>query len=382
MNIIVAIDSFKGSITSLEATEVIKNALPQHNIIGIPVADGGEGTVTAFVQALKGEMITETVPGPKGQPIQASYGWIDSDQTAIIEVAQASGITLIESSDLNPYCNSSFGTGAQIVSALNRGAKKIIIGLGGSATIDCGKGIMEALGVKFLNKYGHTVPTFPHSIDQVTEIDTSKLDPRLANVEFIIASDVTNPLLGKNGATFIFGAQKGLHTSQMNDYDEMIKRFADTINQSLATNYIDHPGAGAAGGIGFMLYSFLGATYQSGIELLMKECDLEASIEKANLLITGEGRFDSQSLAGKLPIGVSLIAKKHNVPTIVFAGSIEDGLTELTDYGIIATIPIVSSVMTLEDAMTNASSLLHLAVKRTFNLIDNLSTRDTSAHTQ
>lgn len=360
MNIIVAMDSFKGSLTSMEANRAVRAALEGHQIVDIPISDGGEGFLDAWLLTHPhAEAIIEDVISLDGTVRLARFGWLESEQEAVIEVAEASGLTLVNR--LDPWHYSSYGTGMQIRQALERGAKRITLGLGGSATVDGGKGLLEALGVRFQDRAGQTIEPFPHQLERVARIDWSQLVPEASHVEWRIASDVTNPLLGRDGAAVVFGPQKGL--VDVARYDELLAGYARCFEHDLTMR----PGAGAAGGIGFALYQ-LGAVYVSGIDEVMRWSKLEEKLRTADWLITGEGRFDDQSLHGKAPYGLARLAHEHGVPTLIFAGQTD--LIAIPEVGIKAVFPIVSRVMMMEEAMQQAEPLLTNAVSRVLSLLD------------
>ena len=364
MKILTAIDSFKGSMTSSEANGIVKDTLTDHDVISFTVADGGEGTVQAFIEAEQGDFIQSNITNVNGKKTLGTWGWIEESQTAIIEVAEAAGIIQANKTTFHPQNHTSFGVGEQISQALDYGAKTIIIGLGGSATVDGGIGMMMALGVKFLDAENQALPILPVDLSKVKEIDVSGLDPRVKDVKWLIASDVTNPLLGSNGATYVFGPQKGLSQEELTERDQAMRQFSKVVEETLHASCADMPGAGAAGGIGFSCYSFFGATFQSGFGLLSERGKLKEMLQMVDLVITGEGKFDRRSLAGKVPIGMSRMAKEVDIPTVVFAGKIKQGLTELQEENILVTLPIVNEPMTLEAAMVNGLSLLKEAVER------------------
>lgn len=362
MRIVVAMDSFKGSLTSVEANRAVCRALVGHDVIEVPISDGGEGFLDAWLLTHPhAETITHEVSSLDGTVRQVRYGWSERTREAVIEVAEASGLTLVGT--LDPWRYSSYGTGLQIRHALERGATRITVGLGGSATVDGGTGLLEAIGVRFLDRDGRMLEPFPHQLERVARIDWSGLIREARDTEWRIASDVTNPLLGQTGAAAVFGPQKGLALADVARYDQMLATYARCFERDLTKL----PGAGAAGGIGFALYQ-LGATYVSGIEEAVRWGNLEETLQAADWLITGEGRFDDQSLHGKAPYGLARIAHAHGVPTLVFAGQTE--LIAVPDVGIEAVFPIVSRVMVLEEAMQQAAPLLTGAVSRAFRLLD------------
>jgi len=370
MKILVVIDSFKGSMTSKEANETVKLALPKHEVETIPIADGGEGTVETLIELLKGEVITKSITGPNGSKMNGTFGWVENEKIAIIEVAEGAGITKIPTNTLNPKKHTSYGVGEQIISALDLGAKEIIIGLGGSATVDGGIGLLQALGVRFFDMNHKLLPLLPINLDAVAKIDKEKLDTRMKEIKITIASDVTNPLCGLDGATYIFGPQKGLQLNDLASFEEGMDKYKQVVNETTKTSKEMDLGAGAAGGIGFALFSFFNATFESGLSLIAQKGRLAEKIQQVDLVITGEGKFDIQSLRGKTTIGISRMAKEKNVPVIVFSGSIEGDITKLPEENVVAIIPIVDKPISLEEAIKKGPELLRNAVIRTFLLLD------------
>ncbi|GEM04192.1 glycerate kinase [Halolactibacillus miurensis] len=364
MRILTAIDSFKGSMTSLEANRIVKDTLTEHDVISFTVADGGEGTVQAFLEAEDGEYIQRTITNVNGKKMLATWGWMKESHTAVIEVAEAAGIIQADKDTFHPRHHTSFGVGEQISQALDYGATTIILGLGGSATVDGGMGMMMALGVKFLDECNQLLHALPADLSRVKKVDMSGLDSRVKHVKWLIASDVTNPLLGSNGATYVFGPQKGFLKEELAEREQAMMQFSRAVEETLHVSCTEMPGAGAAGGIGFSCYSFFGATFQSGLDLLSERGKLKEKLRDVDLVITGEGKFDRQSLAGKVPIGMSRLAKEVGVPTVVFAGKVEQGLTELKEENIHVTLPIVNEPMTLDLAMAEGPRLLKEALER------------------
>jgi glycerate kinase len=362
MRIVVAMDSFKGSLSSVEANQAVCRALEGHEVTAIPIADGGEGFLDAWLAAhADGTIIEESVMCLDGIRRVARFGFEPSTKHAVIEVAETTGLTLL--SHIDPWRYSSVGVGHQIVQALERGAKSITIGLGGSGTMDGGKGLLEALGVRFLDVNGSVLSTIPHQLDEVASIDWSGLHPRAREVVWRMASDVQNPLIGESGSAYVFGPQKGLAIDAVRRYDRILDHYANCFEMDSRAL----PGAGAAGGIGFALLQ-LGATYVSGIEEVIRWSKLEEQLEKADWLITGEGKFDAQSFEGKAPYGLARLAHMYGVPTLVFTG--QSDYTAHMESGIIAIFPIVSRIMTLEEAIWEAAPLLTNAVQRVRHLME------------
>jgi len=374
MKIIISPDSFKGSMTTLDAANQIeagiKAVFPKAQIWKIPMADGGEGTVDTFLGLTGGEQIKQLVLDPCGRPVEASYCWSDKDKTAIIETAAASGLTLVPEPERNPEHLTTFGTGQLIKHALEQGAVKIILGLGGSATVDGGTGCLQALGIKFFDRNDNELHGNGISLSLIERIDYTGLDSRLNKVEFIMASDVKNPLLGEQGAVYVFGPQKGLEASKLNDYERYMGHFADRVEEATGRDERNTAGAGAAGGLGFGLLSFLPKLQvMSGFELIASLTSLEDLMKQADLVITGEGKFDSQSFQGKVPVGISRMAMPYDVPVVVFAGTVEGNPINAQEEGIRMVIPIVDQIMTLDQAMMQGKLLLFRSVKRFFETV-------------
>lgn len=374
MKIIISPDSFKGSMTTVDAANQIEAGIravfPQAQTWKIPMADGGEGTVDTFLGLTNGEKIEYLVLDPCGRQINASYCWSDKDKTAIIETAAASGLTLVPESERDPERLTTFGTGQLIRHALDQGAVKIILGLGGSATVDGGTGCLEALGIKFFDRENKELHGNGHSLSFIERIDDTGLDTRLSQVEFVIASDVNNPLLGEQGAVYIFGPQKGLKASKLDEYEKHMGHYADQVSVATGRDERNKAGAGAAGGLGFGLFSFLPKLQvMSGFELIASLSHMEDLMQQADLIITGEGKFDSQSFQGKVPVGISRMAMPYQVPVIVFTGTIEGDTVHAQEEGIYMVVPIIDEVMTLNQAMEQGKQLLFRSVKRFFETI-------------
>lgn len=369
MKIIVAPDSFKGSMSTLSAANQIEKGIkavfPSANLISIPMADGGEGTAETIARIAGGTMIEHEVSDPCCRKIRASYCWIESERTAVIETAAASGLPLLEEHERHPDELSTYGTGQLVLCALDRGATKIIIGLGGSATVDAGTGCMQALGLRYFDGQGNELIGSGSLLGKIASINADGLDPRLANIEFVVASDVTNPLLGHEGAVHVFGPQKGLSSDQLTDYDDSMRNYADVMEEFSGRIRRDHPGAGAAGGFGFTLLSlFPEMKMMEGFELIAELSGLEQHLQDADLVITGEGKFDAQSLYGKAPIGLSRLAKPCGVPVIVFTGRAECDRHLAEREGIYLIVPIIDRIMTQAEAMKQGEELLKNAVER------------------
>lgn len=360
---LLAPDSFKESMTAEQACAAMQRgivkALPDAQFIYVPMADGGEGTVDALVAARNGRKVELDVSGPFiQQKVQSYFGLIENDQTAVIEMALANGIHLIESSQRNPLLTSTLGTGEIIKAALELGVSKIIIGLGGSVTNDAGAGMAQALGAKFLDENGQAVQVGGGQLAQIQSIDLSQLDPRLKSTEIVIASDVNNPLCGENGASHVFAPQKGATSEMVEVLDQNLSHFADLVAQHIGQDFQDIAGAGAAGGLGFGLMAFAGAKIRSGVEIVIEETGLSEKIDQADYVFTGEGGIDFQTKFGKTPFGVAQVAKLFNKPVIAFAGYVGKGIEELYDEGFTAIFGIVDGACDLQTALKNGEKNL------------------------
>ena len=360
---LLAPDSFKESMTAEQACFAmqrgIQKVIADAKFIHVPMADGGEGTVDALVAARNGRKVAIEVSGPlTHQRIQTYFGLIENDQTAVIEMAMANGIHLIEKSQRNPLITSTLGTGEMIKAALDLAVTKIIIGLGGSVTNDAGAGMAQALGAKFLDQHDNDVALGGGQLNQIQRIDISNLDSRLKNIDIIIASDVNNPLCGENGASAVFAPQKGASTKMVEILDQNLQYFAELVESTLNLQKQDVAGAGAAGGLGFGLMAFAGATIRSGVEIVIKETRLEEKIAQADYVFTGEGGIDFQTKFGKTPFGVALVAKRLNKPAIAFSGYIGEGIEELYDEGFTAIFGIVEGACDLQTALRNGEKNL------------------------
>lgn len=367
MKIILAPDSFKESMTAKKAAfameKGIKAVFPHAECIVIPMADGGEGTVESLVSMSNGELIKTEVLGPLGENVTAEYGLLDEDQTAVIEMASASGLQLIKPDERNPLLTTSYGTGELIKHALDKGVRRFLIGIGGSATNDGGVGMLQALGVSFKDQYGEELPFGGGALHRLYEIDMSGLDARLKKVQIDVACDVTNPLIGKSGASAIFGPQKGATPEMVTTLDKNLAHFAEIIKKQLGKDIAYMDGAGAAGGLGTGLMAFLNAQLKRGIDLVIEYTKLEDRIKEADYVFTGEGSIDGQTLFGKTPYGVANIAKKYSIPVIAFAGRVGDGVESLYDNGFHAIIGILKGVTTLEEALESGELNLTFATE-------------------
>ncbi len=373
--IVVAIDSFKGSLSTFEAGKAIKEAVKKvynnATVVISPIADGGEGTVEAIISALNGELVKTVVSNPLGSRIESEYGFIPQTQTAVIEMSAAAGLTLISEAERNPMNTTTFGVGEMILDAVNKGCRKFLIGIGGSVTNDGGIGMLQALGFEFLDKDGKQVALGAKGLKDIVEIRTENAAKELKECSFHVACDVKNPLCGENGCSVIYGPQKGATDEMIKDMDLWLENYASLTKKVFPCSDANIPGTGAAGGMGFALLWYLNAVLVSGIELVMKETKLEEHISDADLVVTGEGRLDGQSYMGKAPIGVAKLAKKYNKPVIAFSGCVTDDAVLCNDYGIDAFFPIVRKPCTLQEAMDcdTANKNLRDTAEQVFRLI-------------
>lgn len=362
MKIVIAPDSFKGSLSAIEVADIIgkeiKKVLPKVKIKKFPLADGGEGTVETLVNVTRGKIIHCSVKDPLGRKIRSFFGILGDKKTAVIEMASASGLPLLSIKERNPLITTTYGTGELIKEALERNCHKIIIGIGGSATVDGGAGMAQALGAKLLGKNGKELPFGGGSLGKLAKIDLSLFDRRIKKTKVIIASDVTNPLCGKDGAAKVYGPQKGATPAMVETLEKNLFHYAQVIKRDLDRDVLNLPGAGAAGGLGAGLLSFLDARMEKGVELILKTIELEKCLKDADLVITGEGKIDAQVKYGKTIFGVAKLAKKHKIPVIALCGTITDEAYELHRYGISVLESIISAPMSLEEAMKNTKKFL------------------------
>ena len=363
MRIVIAIDSFKGSITSLEAgaaaAEGIKRCLPDADIQVMPIADGGEGTVDALISHLNGVYKTVTVKDPLCRDIVATYGI--AGKLAIMEMSAASGIALLKKEELNPMIATTYGVGQMIKDAICDGCREFLIGIGGSATNDGGVGMLQALGFAFLDKNGNSVGFGASGLEMIHRICDKNVIPELKECKFSIACDVKNPLCGELGCSAIFSPQKGATPEQIPQMDKAMAHYAQVTRQLNPQADDVFPGAGAAGGLGFAFLAYLGGKLQSGIELILNKIQIEQAISQANLVITGEGRLDGQTIMGKVPVGIARLAKKYDKPVIGFSGCVTREAVACNEHGIDAFFPIVRTPCTLDDAMNPENAKNNMA---------------------
>ncbi len=365
MKIVIAPDSYKESLSAIDVAKAIEKGFreifPDAHYVSVPVADGGEGTVDAMISATQGVKAVATVTGPLGEPVTASWGMSGDGKTAFIEMAEASGLALVPVEKRNPLVTTSYGTGELILRALDNGVRNIIIGIGGSSTNDGGAGMVQALGAKLTDATGKDVSPGGGSLLSLSNIDISGLDKRLQSCVINVACDVTNPLTGDNGASRIFGPQKGADEATIVELDRNLAHFAQAIKKHLRRDVENAPGAGAAGGMGAALMAFLGADLRSGVEIVTEALNLEEHIHNCSLVVTGEGRMDSQSIRGKVPVGVAAVAKRYRKPVIGIAGSLSCDVAVVHQHGIDAVFSVLNRVGTLDEALKNAFENIYRA---------------------
>lgn len=372
MHILITSDSFKGSVSSQEAARCIQagfaRVFPSARFTALPVADGGEGTVAAVVAGTGGHLRTAAVTGPLGEPIEAVYGLLP-DGSAVIEMAAASGLPLVPDGRRDPSVTTTYGTGQLIRDALDQGCRRILVGIGGSATNDGGAGMAAALGVRFLDRAGAPLPSGGGALAELETIDLSGLDARLAQTEVLVASDVTNPLCGPNGASAVYGPQKGADPAMAARLDRALAHYGKKLEETFGRDFAALPGAGAAGGLGAGLMAFCGGVLRPGVEIVLSLLRAEEEIQKADLVITGEGRVDATSASGKLIGGLAALAARHQKPVIVLTGGEGPGAQAVYDAGIQAVIPIPDGPLSLEEALARAPQLIEGAAERTARLL-------------
>jgi len=361
MKVVVAIDSLKGSLTSLEAGAAVRDGIrkadPDAEVVIRPVADGGEGTVEALVLGMNGRPETVMVTGPLGKPVSCIYGILEKQRTAVIEMSGAAGITLVSARERNPLDTTTYGVGEVIRDAVNKGCRSFIIGIGGSATNDGGVGMLQALGWSFLDKDGRQVPFGARGVGLIERIEDDRVLPELKKCTFKIACDVTNVLCGEQGCSAVFGPQKGADAGMVLQMDRYLAGYAQLTKEKYPNADASFPGSGAAGGMGFAFRSYLNGSLESGVKIILDETGLEKDIMNADVVVTGEGRLDSQTTMGKAPAGVAELAKKYGKPVIAFAGCVTEDAGACNDAGIDAFFPILRSAVTAEEAMNRDTAI-------------------------
>ncbi|MBY6273980.1 MAG: glycerate kinase [Bacillaceae bacterium] len=373
MRIVIAPDSYKGSLTAAQVAEAmaagVRRVWPDASVTLIPMADGGEGTVQALVDATGGRLVPATVRGPLGDPVEAAFGLLGDGETAVIEMAQASGLPLVPPDRRNPLVTSTYGTGELIRRALDLGARRLIIGIGGSATNDGGAGMAQALGARLLDSDGRDLEPGGGALERLARIDVTGLDPRLRAVEVTVACDVDNPLTGPRGASAVFGPQKGATPEMVARLDAALHRWAEVIRRDLGRDVEAVPGAGAAGGLGAGLMAFLDAELRRGVEIVVEATGLERHLPGADLCLTGEGNTDFQTVRGKTPMGVAAAARRHGVPVICLSGGLGRDYRQIYDVGIDVALPIVPGPVDLDTAIREASAYVTDATERALRLV-------------
>jgi glycerate kinase len=372
MKIVIAADSFKGSCSSLHVANLaekgIKKVFPAAEVVKVPVADGGEGTTEALVTGLKGSFRRITVTGPLGTKVTAEYGILPG-KVAVMEMATASGLPLVAEADRNPALTTTYGTGELIKDALDQGCRKLMLGIGGSATNDGGMGMAQALGALFQDTAGQELGFGGGALAKLAKIDLAALDPRLKEMELITLCDVANPLCGSQGASYIYGPQKGAKPEDLPVLDQNLRHFAAQVKLHLGKDIAEIPGAGAAGGLGAGMIAFCDSKLRRGIDTILELVELESKLAGADLVITGEGRIDGQSIFGKVPVGVGLLARKHEIPVIAMVGGIGPGAEAVYEYGIGSIVSIVNRPMPLEESIREAETLIAEAAERLMRII-------------
>lgn len=364
MNVVIAIDSFKGSLSSIEAGNAVKDAVlkadKNSKVTVRPLADGGEGTVEALYEGLGGEMVSVDVMGPLSDRVTAKYCILNDKKTAVMEMSAAAGITLVEREKLNPLNATTFGVGEMIKDAINKGCCNFIMGIGGSATNDGGVGMLSALDFEFLDETGKKIPLGAKGLETLKSINSQNVLKELEDCYFKIACDVTNPLCGEKGCSRVFAPQKGANEEMIEKMDIWLKNYADICTKVSEKADENFPGAGAAGGLGFAFETFFNSELQKGVDIVLCETKLEEYIREADLVVTGEGRLDAQTVMGKAPIGVAKLAKKYGKKVIAFAGCVTNDAEIINDYGIDVFFPILRGVVTLDEALNKENAYNNL----------------------
>lgn len=375
MKIVIAIDSFKGSLTSLQAgkaaAEGIHRVFPQAQTVIKPIADGGEGTVDALVEGMGGKLQVIEVTGPLGDPVQAAYGLIEESKTAVIEMSAAAGLTLVPEDRKNPLYTTTFGVGELIIDAINKGCRNFIVGIGGSATNDGGVGMLQALGFGMLDEKGRQVPFGAEGVGKIRSINNNAVPPVLRECKFRIACSVKNPLCGENGCSAIYGPKKGATAEMIALMNIWLQQYADLTRTLFPNADATLPGAGAAGGLGFAFLTYLNGQLLPGIDIVLREINLESCVADADLVVTGQGRLDAQTVMGKAPVDVAAIAKKHGKPVLAFSGCVTPDAGVCNAHGIDAFFPVLRTVCTPEEALQTNTAYRNLAAtaEQVFRLI-------------
>ena len=373
MKIVIAPDSYKGSIYASDAARAmadgVRRVLPDAEVVLVPVADGGDGTLETLVETSGGRIITSDVTGPLGETVSAEWGAMGDGVTAVAEMARTSGLALVRLEDRDPLNATTYGLGEVILEALEAGYRRFILGIGGSATNDAGAGMAQALGVRLLDADGAELPPGGAALARLDRIDASGLDPRAAEAEFDVACDVNNPLTGPEGASAVYGPQKGATPDIVEQLDAALANFAQVVMRDLGADVNDVPGSGAAGGLGGGIMAFLGGRLRPGVDIVLDTVDLASRLDGADLIITGEGCMDFQTVYNKAPIGVARLAGERGIPVIGVSGSLGDGFTDVHEHGIAAAVAITHAPMTLDEATDRVAELIASATEQAVRLI-------------
>ena len=373
MKIVIAPDSYKGSIYASDAArameEGVRRVLPDAEVVLVPVADGGDGTLETLVETSGGRIITSDVTGPLGEPVSAQWGAMGDGVTAVAEMARTSGLALVRLEDRDPLNATTYGLGEVILEALEAGYRRFILGIGGSATNDAGAGMAQALGVRLLDADGADLPPGGAELARLARIDASGLDPRAAEAHYDVACDVNNPLTGPEGASAVYGPQKGATPAMIEQLDAALANFAQIVRRDLGADVNDVPGSGAAGGLGGGIMAFLGGRLRPGVDIVLDTVDLASRLDGADIIITGEGCMDFQTVYNKAPIGVARLAGGRGIPVIGVSGSLGDGFTDVHEHGIAAAVAITHAPMTLDEATDRVAELIASATEQAVRLI-------------
>ncbi len=373
MKIVIAPDSYKGSIYAYDAAKAmadgVRRVLPDAEVVLVPVADGGDGTLETLVETSGGRIMTSEVTGPLGNRVSAQWGAMGDGVTAVAEMARTSGLALVRPEQRDPLNATTYGLGEIILEALEAGFRRFILGIGGSATNDAGAGMAQALGVRLLDADGADLPPGGAALARLARIDTSGLDPRAADADFDVACDVNNPLTGPEGASAVYGPQKGATPAIVQQLDAALAHFAGVVKRDLGADVDGVPGSGAAGGLGGGIMAFLGGRLRPGVDIVLDTVDLASRLDGASLIITGEGCMDFQTVYNKAPIGVARLAGEHGIPVIGVSGSLGDGFTDVHEHGISAAVAITHAPMTLDEATDRAAELIASATEQAMRLV-------------